>query len=174
MTLNPRNENYAYNQAQMFLASRDVDDARPILERLKDSSNPQIAMMASTSLAQAEAYKAALGASGSQGSAGAQVLPGPDEASAAREEPGRAASAAIRPARFLKGKLMVVDCSAPPGALLTVAAGTKTWKMTAKDSRHMIVIGADALSCDWKNKDVALNYRETSEGSAEIISLELQ
>jgi hypothetical protein len=78
------------------------------------------------------------------------------------------------PAQFLKGKLTAVDCSSPPGAVLTVAVGAKRWQMTAKNASHMILIGADTFSCDWKNRSVAVNYRETGDGQGDIISLELQ
>src|SRR5262249_7910277 len=80
----------------------------------------------------------------------------------------------LPPAKFLKGKLIAVDCSQPPGAILTVVAGTHTWKMSARDREHTIVIGSDGLSCAWQNQRVAVNYRETSEGAGELISVELQ
>jgi tetratricopeptide (TPR) repeat protein len=172
VALNPRNEGYAYNQAQMFLANRDVDDAVPILERLKNSSNPQIAMMSSTSLVQVETFKAAM-----QGRSGDDGGPAPAvrvraEASPQNKEPETVTPTAA--AQFLKGKLTAVDCSSPPGAVLTVAVGAKTWQMTAKNASHMILIGADTFSCDWKNRSVAVNYRETGDGRGDIISLELQ
>jgi hypothetical protein len=37
-----------------------------------------------------------------------------------------------------------------------------------------VVIGADQISCDWKNQKVAVNYRQTGEGQGDIISLEVQ
>jgi hypothetical protein len=67
-----------------------------------------------------------------------------------------------------------VDCSSPPAAVLTVLSGSTTWKMRAPNSSKAIVIGADQISCDWKNQKVAVNYREKAQGEGDIISLELQ
>ena len=36
------------------------------------------------------------------------------------------------------------------------------------------LIGADAFSCSWNKQKVALNYRETSEGEGNVVSLEVQ
>jgi len=46
--------------------------------------------------------------------------------------------------------------------------------MTAQDKSKLIVIGADALSCDWQNRKVATNYRGKGDGQGELVSLELQ
>ncbi len=80
----------------------------------------------------------------------------------------------IGAAKFLHGKLLSVDCSAPPAATLTILAGSTTWSMRAANSNKAIVIGADQISCDWKNQKVAVNYRETGDRQADIISLEVQ
>ena len=173
IAINPRNENYVYNLAQTYLAERKVDKAEPLLERLRSSSNPQLALMASTSLVQIEAYRSVLAGESSQGNGPVKALSVRNSDPAQSEEPP-ATVRNLSPARFMKGKLLAVDCSSPPGAVLTVAASARTWKMLAKDSHHLVLIGADSLSCDWKNRNVAVNYRETGEGRGEIISLELQ
>jgi hypothetical protein len=74
----------------------------------------------------------------------------------------------------MKGKLVSVDCSNTPLALLTVISGDKTWKLQAKDSTHLVIIGADKFSCEWTNQKIAVNYHETGDATGEIISLELQ
>jgi hypothetical protein len=79
----------------------------------------------------------------------------------------------IGPPRFLKGKLVAMDCSLTPAAMLTVVSGAKTWKLHVRDCTHVIVIGADKFSCDWKDQKVAVN-RETGEAMVEIISVEVQ
>ena len=48
--LSPRSEQYLLNLAQIDLAGKKWDEATPLLERLKDSSNPQIAQTARKSL----------------------------------------------------------------------------------------------------------------------------
>jgi hypothetical protein len=67
-----------------------------------------------------------------------------------------------------------VDCSAAPAAVLTITAGTKIFKLHARDNKHVIVIGADNFSCAWTNQKVAVNYHETGEGAGEVMSVELQ
>jgi len=57
---------------------------------------------------------------------------------------------------------------------LTVNAGAKSLKLHVRDSGHVIVIGADHLSCDWKNKSLAVNYRERPDGEGDVVSLEVQ
>jgi hypothetical protein len=42
------------------------------------------------------------------------------------------------------------------------------------DRRHVVLIGADEFSCSWNKQKVAVNYRETAEGEATVISLEIQ
>jgi hypothetical protein len=78
------------------------------------------------------------------------------------------------PAKFIRGTLTNVDCSTPPLATLTVVSGARTWKMKVADSNHLILIGADQFSCAWAKQKVAVNYRETSEGEGNVISLEIQ
>jgi hypothetical protein len=78
------------------------------------------------------------------------------------------------PVRFMKGKLLSVDCSDAPQATLTVTSGAKSLKLHVRDSAHVIVIGADELSCDWKNKNLAVNYRERPDGGGDVVSLEVQ
>jgi len=171
--LSPRNESYAYNLAQMYVANRNVDAAVPILERLKSSTtNPQIALMASTSLIQINAYKTALARPGEGGEPVALKVRGGmvESPQTETETPTRE----VVPARFIKGKLLAVDCAAAPEAVLTVTGGGRTWKMRTKNRDHMVIIGADKLSCDWKNQNVALNYRDVGDGQGEIISLEMQ
>ncbi len=78
------------------------------------------------------------------------------------------------PVRFLKGKLVSVDCSAAPQAVLTVTSGARSLKLHVRDAAHVIVIGADQLSCDWKNKSLAVNYRERPDGEGDVVSVEVQ
>jgi tetratricopeptide (TPR) repeat protein len=174
VALNPRNENYQYNLAQIYLANRSVDAATAILQKLKNSTaSPQIAMMAASSLSQVDEYKAAQEAKPADGFAIALRARG-QGSDAPNEEPEARPPAHVAAAEFLKGKVTAVDCSSPPAAVLTISAGGKAWKMRAQDRGHLILIGADELSCDLKNRSVAVNYRETGTEQGDIISLELQ
>jgi hypothetical protein len=84
------------------------------------------------------------------------------------------APAPLTPIRFIKGKLAAVDCSTAPHALLSVVSGGRSMKMHIDDSKHVVVIGADEFSCDWKNRNVALNYRVRQDGDGDVVSLEVQ
>jgi hypothetical protein len=83
-----------------------------------------------------------------------------------------------RPIRFLKGTLVSVACAGDSSALLEVsvraASGTHVWKMSTADRGKVVLVGADAFSCDWKNQKVAVNYRESSVGQGDLVSLEIQ
>jgi Flp pilus assembly protein TadD len=177
VALNPRNEEYSFNLAQIYLANRTVDPALAILERLKNSNNPEVASKASQSLAQAQEFKQAMQA----GAEPASVSPHQPAAEGiaagvhpAIIEPEPTAPKALSPVRFLKGKVTVVDCSSPPVAVLTVVSGTKTWRLQVRDSAHVVVIGADNLSCAWKNQNVAVNFRATGEANGDVVSVEVQ
>ncbi len=78
------------------------------------------------------------------------------------------------PPRFVKGKVVCVDCSTSPGATLILTAGARTLKLHVPDTRHVIVIGADAFSCAWTNQKLAVNYVETSPGEGQVVSVEVQ
>jgi hypothetical protein len=78
------------------------------------------------------------------------------------------------PMLFLKGKLVAVDCSTAPQAVLTVTSGAKSVKLHIRDSAHMVLIGEDQFSCDWKNRNVAVNYHKRADGDGEVFSVEMQ
>jgi Flp pilus assembly protein TadD len=177
VALNPRNEQYRFNLAQMYLANRKVNSALAVLEQLKNSSDPGVAARASQSLAQAHELKQAMRTGEASVSPSSQP-PADQEVVASGHpaiiDPEPAAPKELPPVRFLKGKITAVDCSSPPGAVLTVLSGTKTWKLQVRDSGHVVVVGADSFSCAWKNQGVAVNYRATGEANGEVVSVEVQ
>jgi Tfp pilus assembly protein PilF len=83
-----------------------------------------------------------------------------------------------RPIKFLKGTLVSVSCAPDSSALLQVAvratSGLRVWKMTTQDRGKLVIVGADTFSCEWKNQRVAVNYRESSLGQGDLVSLEIQ
>ncbi len=182
--LNPRSEAYAFNLSQMYLVNQKYDAAIAVLDGLTKSGNPQVAARASQALVQVREVKLA-------SAAGARIETRPGGEVVARtlirREPAAATDSATGaelepttlpknpvPPRFVKGKLLAVDCSAPPAAVLTIVAGTRTLKLHVGDSGRVIVIGADQFSCAWTNQKVAVNYHETVEGAGEVISVEVQ
>lgn len=180
VSLSPRNENYQYNLAQIYLNNQKADEAIAILRTLQKSGDPQVAARAGETLMQAQRYKAALEEHKVAGAVmvkrGYEAMPSTGSESI-EEAPEDGAAAAIPPQTaldFLKGTIVNVDCSAPPKATLTVAAGSRTWKMQVPDTKHVVLLGADQFSCSWSKQKVALNYRETGDAAGSVVSIELQ
>ena len=173
--LSPRDEHYQFNLANIYMANHKVDEAIAMFRGLAGSGSPEVAMRANQMLTQAENFKAQSQTFElrieNRNAGNAQ----PSEDSGARGDSGQRIEAPIpMPVRFMKGKLLSVDCSDAPQATLTVTAGAKSLKLHVRDSAHVIVIGADELSCEWKNKSLAVNYRERPDGGGDVVSLEVQ
>ncbi|HZZ16387.1 MAG TPA: tetratricopeptide repeat protein [Candidatus Sulfotelmatobacter sp.] len=180
LAISPRNENYVFNLANLYLANRQPDQAIPLLQVLRTANDPEVAARASASLAQVQQLRQ-MQQSATERGAGRLLLrtnQSEGDNSTRTENPGNEPLAkmpsASAPAKFLRGTLTNVDCSKSPRALLTVVSAAKTWKMSVADKNHLVLIGTDQFSCDWQKQKVALNYRETSEGKGNVISLELQ
>lgn len=169
--LNPRNEFYQMNLAGFYLRAEEWDKATALLTTLKNSSNAMVASNAEQSLEQLENMKK-WKAQASQG----VVIERNREVNSSDQvevmEPVKTLPS--RPAAFLKGTLVSVDCSVEPGAVLNVKSGAKVWHFRAEDRSKLVLIGADQFSCGWKNRHVAVNYREIGPGAGDLISLELQ
>ena len=179
--LNPRNEGYQFNLALMYLSNRKLDEGISLLAALQASASPEIASRAASTLLEAQAAKASMLRAKEAGNNGELVR------LAADHSPGHAESGvgtnpdltpkltrSAGPTKFIKGKLLNVDCSAQPSAVMMVVADGKTWKMTVADTVHAVLIGADNFSCSWTNQKVALNYRESKDGEGSVVSIELQ
>lgn len=176
VALSPRNEFYAFNLAHLYMERRRYDDAIAILEPLRRSENPMIAAQVPQDISRVQAAKAA----GASGGAPLRVIrrqasetPLVPEQSVTSTSPSGPA-VPPRTIGFLKGKLVSVDCSAAPGAVLNVVAGGKTWKFHVRDTTHVVVIGADRFSCEWTNRPVAFNYVSTGGSEGEAVSVEVQ
>jgi tetratricopeptide (TPR) repeat protein len=180
LAISPRNENYTFNLANLYLANRQPDQAIPLLQVLRTANDPEVAARASASLAQAQQFRQMQQSATEPGAGRLRLRTNQSEGdtSTRTENPGNEPLAkmpsASGPAKFLRGTLTNVDCSKSPLALLTVVSAAKTWKMSVADKNHVVLIGTDQFSCDWQKQKVALNYRETSEGEGNVISLELQ
>lgn len=79
-----------------------------------------------------------------------------------------------RPIRYLKGKLISVDCSQGSAAVLTVSAGAKTLKLRTADYKSLTLIGANAFSCAWTNRAVDVNYKAGGLADGDLVSLEVR
>src|SRR5450755_148147 len=81
----PRSDQYLLNLAQIDLAGKKWDDATPLLERLKDSSNPQVAQTARKNLEDLPTLKK-YGVLPQQNAAQPQTGPAPPVQSAAEHD----------------------------------------------------------------------------------------
>ncbi len=79
-----------------------------------------------------------------------------------------------RPIQFLKGKIIAVDCSQAPSAILTVSGGAKVLKLRTDNYKSLMVMGADGFSCEWKGRTVAVNYRAGGTADGDLVSVELE
>jgi tetratricopeptide (TPR) repeat protein len=214
--LAPRNQSYLLNLAQIYMAGKSWDAAAALLERLKNSPDPQVAKSAGEELeglpmlkkygtvAQG-AGKSPSQAASAPATSASSVAPPPASSSStvppasARKPPERSAStekASPPPAedsggdhadqplgppqpdkrtiQFVKGKLVAVDCSQPPSAVLTVSSGAKVLKLRTEDYKSLTLIGADSFSCEWRSRTVAVNYRAGGKADGDLVSVELE
>jgi Tfp pilus assembly protein PilF len=181
VVLSPRNEMYLFNLGQMYLHNREPAEALVLFQRLRSSPASAVATRAGEMLEVANEMKRALdagenllvtemGRSGEKQAANSREV----EQNAKPEQVSALIRSAQAPTRSLNGELVSVDCSEAPEAELNLAIGATTLKLHVGDTTHVAVMNAEAFSCDWTNRPVAVNYHETSEGTGEVVSVELQ
>lgn len=190
--LNPRNEHYQLRLAQAYLAAKKFDDATAMLDRLKQSQNPQIAQTAKKSLVdlpflekygvppvQESPAQPTLSAAGSK-----DASPSERDKSSGESDDENSGEASTKPAvkepsfdkrpvKFLKATLMSVDCAKPPGAVLTLSANGKTMHLRVGDYKEVPVIGASEFSCAWNTVPVNVNYKAGGALDGDLVSIEL-
>jgi tetratricopeptide (TPR) repeat protein len=194
ISLNPRNEGYYFNIAELYRQKGKNSEALSIYRALMKSSDPGIASRAASMAEQIGQMEASMKEVETIRGATAQ---GPTAVPTSRAVADRLVSEGGSPSgvhlspdpptpplppspppsssmRFLKGTIASVDCASPPGALITVTSAGKHWLMQVRDSHHVLVLGGNGFSCDWKNQKVALNYRETGESSGTVVTIEIQ
>ncbi len=79
-----------------------------------------------------------------------------------------------RAIQFLKGRLIAIDCSQAPSAILTVSAGTRVLKLRTENYKSLMLMGAGEFSCEWKGRAVAINYRAGGKADGDLVSVELE
>jgi len=184
--LSPRNQQYVYHLAEIYVADKKWVAARALLERLieqgKTSSNPQIAAAASERLGQLATEQkygvsAATAASASKlakPSSPFDVLEQDAAKRAAAEQAAQSGTADKRPTKFFQGTLVDVDCSRSPSALLTVTSGAQVLKLRTADYKSLLLIGADTFSCEWNGRSVSVNYKSGGMSDGDLVSLEVR
>jgi len=183
MLLSPRDERYVLHLAQIYISSKKWDAAEALLERLRGSANPEMATQARERLSQIASerkYGIAGAAVGAQPKLAPQKSPFDvlDEDAAARAAAEKAGQAGgpgdKRQTKFLKGRLVTVDCSTAPSAIVTVAAEGVVLKLRAADYKSLLLIGADEFSCAWQNRQVSVNYKPGGPADGDLVSLEVK
>jgi len=170
--LNPRNDYYLMNLANFYMQGEQWDKAAEYFKALQQSSNSMVVQNAEQSLEQLQRMKEW------KAKGGAVVIRSENQAIDSGTDNDRVevveSTKANRTVAFLKGTLVHVDCSMEPTAMLEVKSGAKVWHFRAENRDKLVLIGAEKLSCDWKNKPVAVNYYELGSGAGDLISLEIQ
>ena len=177
--LSPRNEIYQFNLANIYIANQKVGEAIALLRNLSLSANPEVVNHANSALAQLEGIKAQAMSFQPQVVSQAKNMSAERDSDDAHEQSVETATrldapTPSAPVRFIKGKIAAVDCSSAPQAMLSVTSGGRSLKLNIRDSKHVVLIGTEEFSCDWKNKNVSLNYRERQNGEGDIVSIEVQ
>jgi tetratricopeptide (TPR) repeat protein len=179
--LNPRSEQYLLTLAQIDLAGKKWDDATALLDRLKDSSVPQISQTARKSLEDLPTLKkyGVLPQSASEAASTNQpqaVTSGDSDeaASAQTERPPTEPVVDRRKVQFVRGRLVKVDCSQTPLATLTVKTNSRTLKLRTLDYKSLLIVGADEFSCEWTDRAVIANYKAGGKADGDLVSIEVQ
>lgn len=174
----PHNEALLYRLALMYTDHREYDAAISIYEVLTRSEDGQMASRATEVLASVRKIRDSFVANAPFERHAVELpIDADDDEDPPRPTTPSVSSAVAKDAgaaRFLQGMLTAVDCSAPPAAMLTVTSGATTWKFTTADTKHVVVLGADAFSCTWTQLKVALNYVQTGPSEGRIVSVEIQ
>ncbi len=175
IALSPRNEQYVFNLGQIHEGAKKWDAAQDIFERLTSSNNPQIAAAARHQLDELPTIRK-YGISPSAPKRMAQASPFDELEQEAQKRAQQPESSAPdkRPTHFAKGILVSVDCSRAPAAILSVNTGARSMKLRTADYKSLLVIGEDGLSCEWRNRRVAVNYRAGGVADGDLVSLEVQ
>jgi tetratricopeptide (TPR) repeat protein len=182
IALSPRDERYSFHLAQIYVAAKNWDAADRLLDRLKAGGSPQIAAQARELLDEAAAqrkYGISTGANSAQPKYAPQKTPFDvlEEDAAKREaaeKPDQLGPEDKRPTKFARGRLVRVDCSQSPSAVLTVNAESGVLKLRAPDYRALLLIGADDFSCDWRDRQVTVNYKSRGGPDGDLVSLEMR
>jgi tetratricopeptide (TPR) repeat protein len=182
MQLSPRNQQYVYNLAEIHIADQKWDAARALLERLKGSVNPLVATAARERLGQiSNEQKYGISAAAAAADKKLAAQPSPFdvlEQDAAKRAAAQAAPSAStadkRPAKFFQGRLVGVDCSRSPVAVLTVTSGGVVLKLRTADYNSLPLIGAESFSCDWNNRSVSVNYKPGGLSDGDLVSVEVR
>jgi tetratricopeptide (TPR) repeat protein len=193
MQLSPRNQQYQLNMAKIYVAAKKWDAADAMLKRLASSSDPKIAQEARQQLdalptlekygvvpqpnAGAKPAPAPAGAApGANTSATTQApaqLPRETKSDELSVEEQPSPQIDRRPVQYAKGRLISVDCSQTPVAIVTFSTGAKSMKLRTENYKALLLINIDQFSCNWANRAASVNYKAGGKSDGDLVSLEL-
>src|SRR5262249_37194874 len=140
--LSPRDESFQLRLARAYLAAKKFDEATNILDRLQHSHDSQVAQTAAKDLENLPFLKK-YGVTPEEQEARNQAAnkmakeieesQADDSEASARSLAPAAPEIDKRPVRFIKGRILSVDCSQPPAAAVSVSDGRNTVKLRVRD-----------------------------------------
>jgi tetratricopeptide (TPR) repeat protein len=170
--LSPRNEFYRLNLAAVLMNEQKTDESTAMLQALVNGSNPMVAEQARNFLSYASMASRKPETTNTM-----TVIEGPAEPAKAEtadsEPPVQLHDADKRPMAYLKGKIVGVDCSAEPAAIITIVSSEKTYHLHTANRDKLVLINADRFSCDWKDVKASANYRDSGNLQGDLVTLEL-
>jgi hypothetical protein len=181
--LSPRNQQYVYHKAEIYIADRKWSAARALLEYLKSYGTPEVATEARERLEQLPNEQkygnaATTTASGRQITKQSSPFDVLEQDAAKRTADAKAAQSSgksdTRPSKYFQGRLVDVDCSQSPAAILTVSSGTVVLKLRTADYKSLLLIGTDTFSCEWNNRSISVNYRPGGLSDGDLVSVEVR
>jgi hypothetical protein len=184
MQLSPRNDRYVYHQAQIYIAGKQWEAAKALLERLQASADPKLVAESREKMEQV-ATERKYGIPTASGPAPAKPEAQRSPFDVLEQEAAQRAAAEAQSAqtggaadkrvpKFFKGHLVRIDCSKAPVAIVTVTAGGTALKLRTPDYKSLLLIGAEDFSCDWRDRAVTANYKAGGAADGDLISLEVR
>ena len=189
--LSPRNQMYQLELAQVYMVGNHWEAANALLQTLATSPDIQVASAAQKQLHDLPYLQKY----GVRPQAAAEPMTNPTPAPATTSQKAASTPTASstaetgdedtdeappepqfdrRKTEYLKGKLIAVDCSQAPAAVLTIDSAGKKLKLRTDDYKSLVLIGADTFSCDWKDRAVSVNYKAGGKTDGDLVSLELR
>jgi tetratricopeptide (TPR) repeat protein len=178
--LAPRRQSYVMDLARIYIAQKKWSEAQATLEQLKAGSNGQLAAAARKKLDDLPFIKKyGIDPDRSPGAQDTRVIeansgisnPLPENLDEKPQLKERAPDK--RPVKYVKGKIVRVNCDNPPEAILTVLAAGRTMKLHTSDYKSLAIVGADQFSCDWRNQRASINYKASGTSQGDVVSVEI-
>ncbi len=170
--LSPRDETNQLSLAVVLLNEHKTKEGMKLLTAVSGSANIDLAHQASEILASAGSVEFRSDDASLDNEAKPSPVDGPrvESASPAEERFGLDQ----RPLAIVSGKIVSIDCSANPAAVLTMFSSGKTYYLHVADREKLLLIRAGKFSCDWKDIKASAYYHDGGDKRGDLVSLELR